>query len=71
MIEKDHDVSRDLLAAPPRVINIGLEIFAANLAARTPRLRMCAGALRQAEILTLPAFSKSSKADEVPEKASL
>jgi FdrA protein len=32
MIEKDDDVSRDLLAAPPRVVNIGLEIFAANLA---------------------------------------
>jgi hypothetical protein len=32
MIEKDHDVSRDLLGAPPRVINIGLEIFAVNLA---------------------------------------
>ena len=32
MIKKDEDVSRDLLAAPPCVINIGLEIFAANLA---------------------------------------
>ena len=32
MTEKDHDVSRDLLDAPPRVINIGLEIFAVNLA---------------------------------------
>jgi hypothetical protein len=32
MIEKDRDASRDLLAAPPRVINIGLEIFALNLA---------------------------------------
>ena len=31
MTEKDHDVSRDLLGAPPRVINIGLEIFAVNL----------------------------------------
>jgi len=31
MAEQD-DVSRDLLAAPPRVINVGLEIFAANLA---------------------------------------
>jgi hypothetical protein len=30
MIKKD-DVARDLLVAPPRVINIGLEIFAANL----------------------------------------
>jgi hypothetical protein len=34
MIEKDEDVSRDLLAAPPRVVNIGLEIFAANLASQ-------------------------------------
>ena len=32
MTEKDRDVSRDLLAAPPRVINIGLEIFARDLA---------------------------------------
>jgi hypothetical protein len=32
MTEKDRDVSRDLLATPPRVINIGLEIFAADLA---------------------------------------
>ena len=32
MTEKNNEVSRDLLAAPPRVINIGLEIFAANLA---------------------------------------
>ena len=32
MIEKDRDVSRDLLGEPPRVINIGLEIFAVNLA---------------------------------------
>lgn len=31
MLEKDHDVSRDLLGAPPRVINVGLEIFAVNL----------------------------------------
>ena len=34
MIEKDHDVSRDLLGAPPRVINVGLEIFAVNLASQ-------------------------------------
>jgi hypothetical protein len=34
MAEEDHDASRDLLAAPPRVINIGLEIFAANLASQ-------------------------------------
>jgi hypothetical protein len=32
MIEQTDDVSRDLLEAPPRVINIGLEIFASNLA---------------------------------------
>jgi hypothetical protein len=32
MTEKNDEVSRDLLAAPPRVINIGLEIFAVNLA---------------------------------------
>jgi hypothetical protein len=32
MTEKNNEVSCDLLAAPPRVINIGLEIFAANLA---------------------------------------
>ena len=29
---EDDQASRDLLAAPPRVVNIGLEIFAANLA---------------------------------------
>jgi FdrA protein len=32
MTEKDGDTSRDLLAAPPRVINIGLEVFAVDLA---------------------------------------
>jgi hypothetical protein len=32
MAAKDDEVSHDLLGAPPRVINIGLEIFAANLA---------------------------------------
>ena len=32
MTKKDRDLSRDLLAAPPRVINIGLEIFAQDLA---------------------------------------
>jgi hypothetical protein len=31
MTNKEDD-SRDLLGAPPRVINIGLQIFAANLA---------------------------------------
>ena len=34
MTENNDDVSRDLLAAPPRVINIGLEVFAANLASQ-------------------------------------
>ena len=29
-----NDPSRDLLAAPPRVVNIGLEVFAADLAAQ-------------------------------------
>jgi FdrA protein len=33
MTEESHDNTRNLLAAPPRVINIGLEIFAANIAA--------------------------------------
>jgi hypothetical protein len=32
MLEKHHDASRDLLGATPRVINIGLETFAVNLA---------------------------------------
>ena len=32
MIKKEHDVSHDLLGTRPRVINIGLEIFAMNLA---------------------------------------
>jgi hypothetical protein len=31
MIETDRDIARDLLAAPPRVINVGLELFALNL----------------------------------------
>jgi len=31
MSEKKQDVSRDLLEAPPCVINVGLEIFAINL----------------------------------------
>ena len=34
MAENAHDVSRDLLGAPPRVINVGLEIFAVNLASQ-------------------------------------
>jgi hypothetical protein len=37
MNEKD-DVSRDLLEAPPRVINIGLEIFAVNLASQDAKV---------------------------------
>lgn len=32
MADEPNDNTRDLLAAPPRVINIGLEIFAANIA---------------------------------------
>ena len=38
MIEKSDDVSRDLLEAPPRVINIGLEIFAVNLASQDAKV---------------------------------
>ena len=34
MTESSHDVSRDLLGAPPRVINVGLEVFAVNLASQ-------------------------------------
>ena len=33
MPDEPNDNTRDLLAAPPRVINIGLEIFAANIEA--------------------------------------
>lgn len=29
---------RDLFAAPPRVVNVGLEIFAANLASQDARV---------------------------------
>ena len=32
MAEEPNDKTRDLLAAPPRVVNVGLEIFAANIA---------------------------------------
>ena len=32
MQELNPDSPRDLLSAPPRVINVGLEMFAANLA---------------------------------------
>jgi len=32
---KDHDAaSKDLLAAAPRVVNVGLELFAVNLASQ-------------------------------------
>lgn len=32
MTRQDQEGPNDLLAAPPRVVNIGLELFAANLA---------------------------------------
>lgn len=32
MDRKDHDTPNDLLAAPPRVVNVGLELFATDLA---------------------------------------
>jgi FdrA protein len=38
MEQRDDSKSRDLLAAGPRVINVGLEMFAANLAARGARV---------------------------------
>ena len=34
MDQQDENNSQDLLAAAPRVVNVGLEMFAANLAAR-------------------------------------
>ncbi len=34
MTDDDRATSRDLLAAAPRVVNIGLEVFAADLAAQ-------------------------------------
>jgi hypothetical protein len=34
MLEKQHDVTSDLLGVAPRVINIGLETFAENLASQ-------------------------------------
>jgi FdrA protein len=34
MTDEDRAASRDLLAAPPRVVNIGLEVFAADLASQ-------------------------------------
>ena len=38
MEQHDDSKSRDLLAAGPRVVNVGLEMFAANLAARGARV---------------------------------
>ena len=38
MEQRDDSKSRDLLAAGPRVVNVGLEMFAANLAARGARV---------------------------------
>ena len=32
-MENKHDRSNDLLAAPPRVVSVGLELFATDLAA--------------------------------------
>jgi FdrA protein len=32
MDKKDHEASKGLLAAPPRVVNVGLELFATDLA---------------------------------------
>jgi hypothetical protein len=38
MKQRDDSKSRELLAASPRVVNVGLEMFAANLAARGARV---------------------------------
>ena len=38
MEQNDESKSRELLAAGPRVVNVGLEMFAANLAARGARV---------------------------------
>jgi len=38
MERSDESKSQDLLAAGPRVVNVGLEMFAANLAARGARV---------------------------------
>jgi hypothetical protein len=32
MADEPNDNTRDLLAAPPRVVNVGLEVFAASIA---------------------------------------
>jgi hypothetical protein len=38
MTDEDRAASGDLLAAPPRVINIGLEVFAADLAGQDAKV---------------------------------
>jgi len=38
MEQRDDGKSQDLLAAGPRVVNVGLEIFAGNLVARGARV---------------------------------
>ena len=38
MDQRDESKTRDLLEAGPRVVNVGLEMFAANLAARGARV---------------------------------
>ncbi len=38
MQQRDDSKSPDLLAAGPRVVNVGLEMFAANLATRGARV---------------------------------
>ena len=38
MDQQNENKSQDLLAAAPRVVNVGLEMFAANLAARGARV---------------------------------
>jgi FdrA protein len=38
MEQRDDSKSQNLLAAGPRVVNVGLEMFAANLAARGARV---------------------------------
>ena len=38
MDQRDENKAQELLAAAPRVVNVGLEMFAANLAARGARV---------------------------------
>jgi FdrA protein len=38
MDQRDESKAQELLAAAPRVVNVGLEMFAANLAARGVRV---------------------------------